>query len=87
LAQTIEFLLINEFDLVNLGYNEDSGVCYNNDKDLALKMLPNLINIIKQEEKINNPTLTSLNEIINVEYKSRTMTYRLNYLFNLYKIN
>lgn len=87
LAQTLEFLLIKNLSLIDNGYNEDPGVFYNNDKEMAMKILPNLLDTIKREENNKKNNLTSLSDIVNVSYKSRTMTYRLSYLFDLYKNN
>lgn len=82
LAKTVESLLIDRLDLINNGYNEDKGVVYENDKEAAACIVENLLTIINKESKAS--ILQNLSDIINVKYIATTVSYRLEYLYDLY---
>lgn len=84
LAKTVENLLIEKLESIENGYNEDKGTICESDYDIALSLLPNLLNKINtNQNKIN---IKSLNDIVEAKYSSTTVSYRLEYIYNLYKI-
>lgn len=83
LAKSLEFLLINKLDTINSGYNEDKGILYDSDADTASNMVNNLIFIIQQNKEESQ--LSSLGDIVNVKYTATTVSYRLEYIYDLYK--
>jgi hypothetical protein len=83
-AETLESLLIERLDLIKKGYNESKGICHESEKDKALSMIDNLINKINQIQ-INTRGLQTLDDIIESKYSSTTKSYRLEYMFDLYK--
>ena len=86
LAQSLEYLLIENFNLTEMGYNEDKGILFEADKELAYSLVTNLINQIKNIDKSNFQSLKSLGDIISSKYMATTVNYRLEYLYNLYQI-
>lgn len=85
LGKTLEYLLIEKLDLINNGYNEDKGQCFETDKTTALNMLDNLIKLIQTSD--GQTGLQTLEDIIDIKYNSTTVRYRLEYMLDLYNNN